>query len=164
MLFRSASGAVLALAQRQWKQRKDGGHNVYMQLVIDTSGSMANNDRLSQLKRAVIGASQTINVGNQVGLVSFNDAVVRQLALQPFDANRQRRLLAAVRQLQADGGTALYDGLAVGLAELMTARQKDPTGRFYLVLLTDGQPNRGLRLDQLRPVIDHSGEIGRAHV
>ena len=128
-----------------------------MQLVIDTSGSMANNDRLSQLKRAVIGASQTINVGNQVGLVSFNDAVVRQLALQPFDANRQRRLLAAVRQLQADGGTALYDGLAVGLAELMTARQKDPTGRFYLVLLTDGQPNRGLRLDQLRPVIDHSG-------
>ena len=36
-------------------------------------------------------------------------------------------------------------------------QRRDPKGRFYLVLLTDGQPNRGLRLDQLRPILQHSG-------
>jgi Ca-activated chloride channel family protein len=152
-----ASGAVLAMAQRQWKQRKDGRRTVYMQLVIDTSGSMAKNERLSKLKQAVIAASQTINFGHYVGLVTFNDAVVRQLPLQPFDGNGKQRLLAAVQQLQPDGGTALYDGLAVGLADLMKEQRRDPKGRYYLVLLTDGQPNRGLNFGQLRPIIQQSG-------
>jgi Ca-activated chloride channel family protein len=111
-----------------------------MQLVIDTSGSMAKNERLSKLKQAVIAASQTINFGHYVGLVTFNDAVVRQLPLQPFDGNGKQRLLAAVQQLQPDGGTALYDGLAVGLADLMKE-----------------QPNRGLNFGQLRPIIQQSG-------
>ena len=40
------SGEVIEAAQSLWKQRKDGEHTVYMELVVDTSGSMEENDRL----------------------------------------------------------------------------------------------------------------------
>jgi Ca-activated chloride channel family protein len=152
-----ASGAVLQAAQRLWKQRKDGGRTVYLQLVIDTSGSMNQEQRLSQVKKAIRVASSAINAGNHVGLITFGDRPTRQLPLAPMDERGRQRLLATVQNLQADGSTALYDGLAVGLADLMRARGKDPNGRFHLLLLSDGKPTTGLSLSELRDVIQHSG-------
>lgn len=152
-----ASGAALKEAQRLWKQRKDGGRTVYLQLVIDTSGSMNQFERLSQVKKAIRAASSAINSGNQVGLITFNDRPARQLPLAPMDERGRQRLVATVNSLQAEGSTALYDGLAVAMADLMRARRRDPNGRFHLLLLSDGKPTSGLRLDQLRDVIQHSG-------
>jgi Ca-activated chloride channel family protein len=152
-----ASGAVLQQAQRLWKLRKDGGRTVYLQLVIDTSGSMEEGQRLRQVKKAIGVASAAINTGNQVGLITFGDRPVRQLPLAPMDERGRQRLVATVNQLQANGSTALYDALAIGLADLMRARDKDPNGRFHLLLLSDGKPTTGLTLNQLRDVIQHSG-------
>ena len=152
-----ADGAVLAEAQRLWKQRKDGGRTVYLQLLIDTSGSMNDHQRLSQLKKALTQASGAINSGNQVGLISFSDHPVRHLPLQPIDGAGRRRLLATVNSLEANGSTALYDGLAVAMADLLRARQRDPNGRFHLLLLSDGERTSGLSFDDLREVIRSSG-------
>jgi Ca-activated chloride channel family protein len=152
-------GALLSQAQALWKQRKDGGRTVYLQLVIDTSGSMNEDQRLSQLKKAISLATTAINDGNQVGLISFSDHPVRRMPLQPINAQGRRQLIASINGLQADGPTALYDGLAVGMADLMRARQKDPNGRFHLLLLTDGQRTDGLDFDNLRDVIDQSGIV-----
>ena len=69
------------------------------------------------------------------------------MPLQPINAQGRRELIASINHLQADGPTALYDGLAVGMADLMRARQKDPNGRFHLLLLTDGQRTDGQRTD-----------------
>jgi Ca-activated chloride channel family protein len=150
-------GALLSQAQALWKQRKDGGRTVYLQLVIDTSGSMNEDQRLSQLKKAISLATTAINDGNQVGLISFSDHPVRRMPLQPINAQGRRELIASINNLQADGPTALYDGLAVGMADLMRARQKDPNGRFHLLLLTDGQRTDGLDFHNLRDVIEKSG-------
>jgi Ca-activated chloride channel family protein len=152
-----ANGELLSQEQRQWKQRKDSGHTVYLQLLIDTSGSMAEHERLKKLKRAISLAVNTINEGHQVGLISFSDRPVRQLPLQPFDRSSKQRLLAAVQQLRPEGETALYDGLAVALADLMKARQADPEGRFYLLLLTDGVRTQGLELRDLSEIVTQSG-------
>ena len=154
-----ADGALLSEAQALWKQRKDGGRTVYLQLVIDTSGSMNKDQRLSQLKKAISLATTVINDGNQVGLISFSDHPVRQMPLQPINAQGRRQLVATVNSLRADGPTALYDGLAVGLADLLRARQKDPNGRFHLLLLTDGQRTEGLEFETMREVIDQSGIV-----
>jgi Ca-activated chloride channel family protein len=154
-----ADGALLSQAQALWKQRKDGGRTVYLQLVIDTSGSMNKDQRLSQLKKAITLAATAINDGNQVGLISFSDHPVRQMPLQPINAQGRRQLVASVNSLRADGPTALYDGLAVGLADLLRARQKDPNGRFHLLLLTDGQRTDGLDFETMRDVIDKSGIV-----
>ena len=151
-----AGGEVLSRVQRLWKQRKDGGRTVYLQLLVDVSGSMNENNRLSQLKRALIVASGAINSGNQVGLISFSDKPTRLMPLQPYDASSRARLLATVQGLQANGTTALYDGLAVALHDLMQARRRDPNGRFHLLVLSDGMATRGLNLGDLRSVIENS--------
>jgi len=151
-----ADGEVLSKVQRLWKQRKDGGRTVYLQLLVDVSGSMNENDRLSQLKRALTVASGAINSGNQVGLISFSDKPTRLMPLQPYDENSRARLLATAQGLQANGATALYDGLAVALHDLMQARRRDPNGRFHLLVLSDGLATKGLRLGDLRSVIENS--------
>lgn len=151
------SGEVLKAAQTFWKQRKDGGRTVYMELVVDTSGSMHENQRLKAVQEALRAASQQINPGNQIGLVTFSDRAIRRIPLASFGELEQKRLFTAIDQLQADGATALYDGLAVALASLMEKQKTDPDGQFYLLLLTDGDRTDGLTFNQIKEVIRHSG-------
>ncbi|MBE9138343.1 VWA domain-containing protein [Nodosilinea sp. LEGE 07088] len=151
------SGEVLKAAQTFWKQRKDGGRTVYMELVVDTSGSMDQNNRLKAVQEALRFASQQINPGNQIGLVTFSDRPIRRIHLAPFNELEQKRLFTAIDQLQPDGSTALYDGVAVALAELMEKQKTDPDGQFYLLLLTDGDRTDGLTLNQIQAVIQQSG-------
>ncbi len=151
------NGAVVKAAQNVWKQRKDGGKTVYMELVVDTSGSMEENNRLGAVQAALKLASQEINRGNQVGLITFSDRPIHRMKLAPFDESAQKRLFAAIEELRPDGDTALYDGLAVGLAELMEKQKADPNGKFYLLLLTDGERTAGFSHDDLKDVIKYSG-------
>ena len=151
------SGEVLQAAQSFWKQRKDGGKTVYMQIVVDTSGSMADQQRLTAVQEALRLASQQINTGNQIGLITFSDNPAHQVYLAPFNELEQKRLFTAIKQMRASGNTALYDGLAVGLNELLRQKQRDPDGEFYLLFLTDGQRTHGLTLKDLEPVLQASG-------
>jgi Ca-activated chloride channel family protein len=50
----------------------------------------------------------------------------------------------------------MYDGMMVGLADLMEKKAADPTGRFYLLLLTDGEANRGFQFDAVQDVMAYS--------
>jgi Ca-activated chloride channel family protein len=150
------TGEVLKAAQSFWKQRKDGGRTVYMIVVIDTSGSMEG-DRLKAVKRGLQTASSEINAGNYVGLITFGDRPKSLIPLAPFDTLQHQRLLAAIDALTADGRTAMYDGMMVGLAELMERKKTDPNGRFYLLLLSDGQANQGLNFEQVKDIVKYSG-------
>ena len=148
-------GAVLTAAQSYWKARKDGGRTVYMMTVVDTSGSM-DGPPIEAVKEGLKIATSTINAGNQVGLVTFGDRAVYRVPLAPFDELQHQRLLAAIDTLSADGSTAMYDATLVGLAELMKKRQSDPEGRFFLLLLTDGEANRGYGFGEVEELLSYS--------
>jgi Ca-activated chloride channel family protein len=150
------SGEVLLAAQSYWKQRKDSGRTVYLMMVIDTSGSM-DGERLTAVKDSLRLAASQINQGNYVGITTFSDAPKTVLPLAAFDTLQHKRLLAAADALTADGGTAMYDGMMAGLAELMARHKTDPNGRYYLLLLSDGEVNRGLKLAEVKDVLAHSG-------
>ena len=124
--------------------------------VVDTSGSMEG-PPLNAVKEGLQVASSVINAGNQVGLITFGDRAVYRLPLAPFDQLQHQRLLAAVDNLRADGSTAMYDAMLIGLGELMKQRQTDPDGRFYLLLLTDGEANRGYNFRDVEDLISYSG-------
>ncbi|MEM9162663.1 MAG: VWA domain-containing protein [Cyanobacteria bacterium P01_F01_bin.4] len=149
------SGEVLLAAQSNWKLQKDSGRTVYMTMVIDTSGSMEG-EPLSALKEGLRIAAQQINPGNHIGLVTFDDKPVNRLPLGSFDKQQHQRFLATVEQLQANGGTAMYDGVMVGLGELLKQQQQDPNGRYYLLLLTDGEVNRGYTFDAAKDIMAYS--------
>ncbi len=148
-------GAVLAAAQSYWKARKDGGRTVYLMVVVDTSGSMFG-EPMEAMREGLRIATTSINGGNQVGLVTFSDRAVYRVPLAPFDQLQHQRLLAAIDTLEADGGTAMYDATLLGLAELMTRRQQDPEGRFFLLLLTDGEANRGYGFREIESLLRFS--------
>ncbi|TVQ11584.1 MAG: VWA domain-containing protein [Leptolyngbya sp. DLM2.Bin27] len=149
------NGETLLAAQSNWKLLKDGGRTVYMALVIDTSGSMEG-ARMQSLKEGLKVAAGQINSGNYVSIVTFDDRPVRRLPLAPFDQLQQQKFLATVDQLRADGATAMYDGTLVGLADLLEKKAADPTGRFYLLLLTDGEVNRGFTFDAIKDILTYS--------
>lgn len=149
------NGETLLAAQSSWKLNKDSGRTVYLEMVIDTSGSMEG-EPLQAVQDGLRIASQQINLGNQVGLVTFSDQPVRRLELAPYDALQQKKLLAAIDQLQADGSTAMYDGVMVALADLMEKRASDPNGRFYLLLLSDGEVTGGHLFDDVKGIMEYS--------
>jgi len=150
------AGDVLLAAQSNWKLRKDAGRTAYMAIVVDTSGSMEGAP-LRAVQEGLRVASQYINPGNQVSLITFSDQPVQQLSLRPFDEQQHKRFLAAVDLLQSGGGTALYDGVMVGLSELLAQRQKDPNGNYYLLLLSDGQTNIGYKFKEIKDILAYSG-------
>lgn len=151
----SPSGEVLLAAQSNWKLQKDSGRTVYMALVIDTSGSMEG-ARMQAVQEGLKVAAGQINPGNFVSIVTFDDNPVRRLPLAPFDQLQHQRFLATVDLLRADGATAMYDGVMVALADLMEKKAADPTGRFYLLLLTDGDVNRGFKFDAVQDLMAYS--------
>ncbi len=148
-------GEVLTAAQTYWKGQKDAGRTVYMMIVIDVSGSMEGLP-LKAVQEGLRIASREINSGNHVGLIAFNANPTYLLPLAPFDMLQHQRLLAAIDNLRADGGTAMYDGMMVALADLMQQAATDPNGRYYLLVLSDGQTNEGFAFDQIQQILEYS--------
>lgn len=149
-------GKVLLAAQKYWKQRKDLGRTVYMELVVDVSGSL-DGEPIKSLKEALKVATIEINPGNEIGLISFANTPTRIVDLDVFDQNQQQRLLAGIDSLQAIGHTAIYDGLIVGLADLLAKKEHDLNGMFYLLLLSDGKRTTGLTFNRIRDVVFNAG-------
>jgi Ca-activated chloride channel family protein len=112
---------------------------------------------LKAVQEGLKAATTQINSGNQVGLVTFSDQVVRRLALAPFDRLQHQKFLAAIESLRADGGTAMYDGLMVALNELVAKKKIDPNGRFYVIVLSDGDSNAGFKLPDVQSIVAQSG-------
>ena len=150
------SGEVLTTAQSFWKRQKDAGKTVYLMTVIDTSGSMEGAP-LNAVRQGLKIASKEINPGNYVGLITYGDRPVELVPLAPFDELQHKRFLAAIDNLRADGATAMYDGVMIALGKLMEQKKANPDGRFYMLLLTDGQANRGLNFEEIDKILEYSG-------
>ncbi|HVF20998.1 MAG TPA: type II secretion system F family protein [Mycobacteriales bacterium] len=96
-------------------------------LVIDTSGSMRG-EGIDGAKAAALSFVNGIPKDVRIGLVSFSDTA--RVDVRPTTDRAAVR--AAVQKLAAKGETALFDGVALGLAELGGA------GVRSLLVLSDG--------------------------
>ena len=101
-------------------------------LTIDASASMA--PQLPIVRKAAGALVDSLRGGDRATVVTIRDAVGVAL---PLTADRPR-IDAAIRDLSASGGTALYDGVYVVLKELERARSMAEIRKRVLVLLSDG--------------------------
>lgn len=143
-------------------------------LIFDTSETMAQGDisgssKLQAAQNAgydlldVISTESTPSAvdENQVGVVQFNTSAYRSAPISSdLQAARQ-----AIGQFSADGGTAMADGLKVGLDMLSDHANQ---GAGVAILLTDGKANVGLGGDQnltydqvKQQVLDLAKEAGK---
>ena len=117
-------------------------------LVLDVSGSMADDNKIGLMKQACLGLEQRLGNEDRVALVSFSTSARTLFPLQSLPMSPWEKVPAgivryrqAVADLIARGGTNISSGLELGAAELRTHARPDAARR--IVLLTDGQPNAG---------------------
>jgi Ca-activated chloride channel homolog len=102
-------------------------------LVMDVSGSMNRNGKLTAAKQAADAFIGRMEPQDKVGLMSFDTQV--QL-VQPPTSDKQR-VTQAVSTLYGVKDTAIYDALVAAEGELAGV-----PGRKAIILLTDGMDNR----------------------
>ena len=146
------SGSTLIDVQNVWKDKKDGGRPVATVFVVDVSGSMEGT-RINAVQNAMLSAREFIKPTTEVGVVEFNDVAMKRLDIADFDLNQQARYAAIAEDLSPGGGTAMYDGIVLGLKMLEDKRALDPDLKPILVVLTDGQTTDGLTFDDVDNVI-----------
>ena len=113
---------------------------INLALVIDKSGSMADADKLSRVKEALLTLVTQLRESDTLSLVVFDsDAQVLRPARPVGDREEVRRL---IRQLEPGSSTNIHAGLMLGYRESLKNYSREATNR--VVLLTDGIANQGV--------------------
>ncbi len=115
------------------------GRNVPLNLclILDRSGSM-NGRPLETVKKAACRIVDRLNPGDRISVVAFDHRakvlVSNQTVVDPEKIKQQ------INTLAADGGTAIDEGLQLGIKELTKGNKETVSQAF---LLTDGENEHG---------------------
>ena len=145
-------GAGYLSAQSVWKQNKNGGRPTAAVFIADTSGSM-DGTPIKSLKESLLAASSFIGSDNYIGLVSYSNDVTKHLDIKKFDATQRAYFSGEVKAMTANGGTATYNAVLVGMQMLTEAAKEIPDARLMLFVLSDGETNEGWELDRVTPIV-----------
>ncbi|MBA3320996.1 MAG: VWA domain-containing protein [Pyrinomonadaceae bacterium] len=102
-------------------------------LLLDVSGSVE--ERLDFVRKAALDFLRTVSPQDRIAILSFRDDV--QL-ISDFTTDRQQ-LAERVKDIEAGGGTAVYDALAYTLVHTLSPLRGERTA---VVLISDGDDNR----------------------
>jgi Ca-activated chloride channel family protein len=125
---------VIAAVQSSWQYVKKPGNVI---LVIDTSGSMQG-DKIEQAREAAIAFLEATPVQNRVGLIEFNDVAETLNSLSLVETARGE-ISQGINQLEANGGTALFDAILHAMEEMQSADSGEEDRINAILVLSDGQ-------------------------
>jgi Ca-activated chloride channel family protein len=147
---------VLAALKKAWRlDRKPA--NVL--LVLDTSGSMNQENRLENAKSGLQAFLAQVQPQDRIGLTIFSDRIQPLAPIEPARTNRAK-LRGLVSNLIADGGTAIYDATAAGVAQV--SKLADQSRINAVVLLTDGEDTDSTRsVDAVVRELDDQGDSSK---
>lgn len=149
--------AVLGSYQAQWRKPST---SIF---VLDISGSMRSDGRIDAMREALkvlAGAGENSATARyaafqqreRVVLIPFDDKVEppQRIAFDGDLEAARRQVLASADTLAPRGGTGIFSALDVA-QQLAAEERKADADRFVsIVLLTDGENNKGLRFDDFR--------------
>ena len=124
---------VLDSIRRAWREDRKPANVL---LVVDTSGSMNDENRLVRAKQGLKVFFDQVGQQDSVGLTIFSDRIQPLIEVGPFSEN-EGRLRETVENLIADGGTSIYDATIDGFEQVRG--QASPDRITAVVLLTDGE-------------------------
>jgi Ca-activated chloride channel family protein len=123
-------------------------------LVVDTSGSMVEDDRIGYVKQGLDLLIDELGPEDRMALVTYDTEVALAADFRllgetdPADENAlaawRTSMHATVSELAAEGATNIYDGLQVGFDLAAEARAAHPERSQRVILLSDGQPTAGI--------------------
>ncbi len=113
--------------------------------LIDTSGSMADINKLPFLKAGMKLLVEQLTENDRVGIVTYSNEV--RVALPSTPCHRKDQILAVLDGLKAEGGT--NGGAGVQMAYKMAQDNFIKGGTNRVILATDGDFNLGLTKEEL---------------
>jgi Ca-activated chloride channel homolog len=133
---------VLDLIRRSWREDRKPANVL---LVVDTSGSMNDESRLERAKEGLETFLRQVGSQDSLGLTIFSDQIQPLIPVGPF-AQNERRIRDTVRNLIADGGTAVWDATVEGFEQVRS--EADATRINAVVVLTDGEDTDSSRSNE----------------
>lgn len=117
-------------------------------IVFDVSGSMAG-EKIENAREALVRFVQTSHTEDDYSLIGFNDRA-EVLLENTADSNT---LLNRIAGINPRGDTALYDAVAMGLAQVRQGRWS----KRALIVITDGEDNNSrISFKKLRQMLKES--------
>jgi Ca-activated chloride channel family protein len=107
--------------------------------VIDVSGSMAREDRLTLVKKALRLLLDELTPNDKVGIVVYGSR--GRIILEPTSTERESDIVAAIECLVPEGATNAEEGLRLGYD--MAQRQFEKGKINRIILCSDGVANVG---------------------
>jgi Ca-activated chloride channel homolog len=144
---------VLDAVRRAWREDRKPANVL---LVVDTSGSMAEANRLERAKAGLRSFFRNVGRQDSVGLTIFSDQITHLIPVSPYRANAAE-LRDKVRNLIADGGTAVYDATIDGFRRVRSGASSERSNA--VVVLTDGEDtDSGASADEVVEAVRAQGD------
>ena len=109
-------------------------------VVLDRSGSMADEGKIGYAKKAVRSLMDQLKEGDYFSFVIYDDVV--QVIRESRRINDKRDLRGLLDEVYPRGATNLGGGLVAGLEQVERHRDREYLNR--VILLSDGLANRGI--------------------
>ena len=109
-------------------------------IVLDTSGSMGDENRLEDAKTAAYSLIDRLGPDDELALVTYSTAAELILPLSRATDDVRGMARRAIAGMTPTGGTNISGGLGLGADALAGAR----TALRRIVLISDGEPTEGL--------------------
>lgn len=121
-------------------------------LVIDRSGSMEGAP-LEYVKQACAHVVDMLGPNDILSIVTFEETV--DVLMPPQRVSSKQPIKDGIQRLMPGNTTNLYDGLALGMQQVLSSQE--PGRATRLVVLTDGDPTAGIK--DFSALVAHAGEI-----
>lgn len=127
-----------------------------MVFVLDTSGSMSDDGKIDQAKRALKFGLSSLKSGDRFALMNFATSVnTWQSSLTDATPDNISAGKSWVDKLEATGGTAINDALLAALE----MQHQDRSRSFTIVFITDGKPTVGeCQIEKILANFDHKAK------
>ncbi|MGC9468277.1 MAG: VWA domain-containing protein [Anaerolineae bacterium] len=135
------SQQVVQVVQNVWWYTKRPTNVV---LVVDTSGSMEEGDKMDLAKEALLAFVDNIRGDrDQIGLIEFGSEVKQIAPLRPVTDAGRDQIETLIRAMRPNGNTALLDGIWEAHRQIVA--ENDPEAINAIVVMTDGLENASRR-------------------
>lgn len=130
------SAEVIKYAQQVWRESKKVADIV---VVMDTSGSMVEDDKIGQAKDALSNFVNLLSDQDRLKIITFSRSIDTLTELSPLGEKRTQ-VQEQIAGIQPEGPTPLYDAVIGAYNDLKA--NGDPNRIRAIVVLTDGRDER----------------------
>ena len=134
------SDLLLARIAFQAPELRDDGRPLNVTLVLDSSGSMADGNRVEIARSAADSIRRSLRDEDRISVVHFRSNVIHDLTVENHDPN-SRRVRDSINRLSPSGSTNVQAGLDLGVEIADYMRRQNPSAYNYVILMSDGVAN-----------------------